>query len=194
MIGYYIWNVLFCCVAVVPFYALLRWLYCRKKRLHFNFKYELPRFLLAAYLATIFLLTVLPDLFTVISAVRMGRPEHLANLFARRGGVNLVPFRSIALYLRGGAGTEKALVNLLGNIVMFAPLGALPPMIWQKWRKWWELLLLGLAFSGGIEVAQHFVGRNSDIDDLLLNVSGVLLGYALWLIIHSLRARKKSQT
>ena len=191
MIGYYIWNVLCCCVAVVPFYALLRWLYCRKKRINFRLVYELPRFLFAAYLTTIFLLTVLPDLFTVISAIRMGGAQRLVSLFMRRGGVNLVPFRSIALYLRGGAGAEKALVNLLGNIVMFAPLGALPPLIWPKWRRWWKLLLLGFAFSGGIEIAQHFVGRNSDIDDLLLNVLGVMLGYVLWLFVHKLHARKR---
>ncbi|MCL1952291.1 MAG: VanZ family protein [Oscillospiraceae bacterium] len=141
---------------------------------------------------TIFLLTVLPDLFTVVSAIRMG-PGHLANLFTRRGGVNLVPFRSIALYLRGAVRTEMVLVNLLGNIVMFSPLGALPPLIWPRWRKWWKLLLLGFAFSCGIEIAQHFVGRNSDIDDLLLNVLGVLLGYAVWRIGHGLRGRKRGK-
>ena len=191
MIGYYTLTVLFCCIAVAAVYIPLRWLYCRKKQIQFQFAHELPRFLLVAYLPTIFFLTVLPDFFTIVSSIRMGRPEHLLSMFTHRGGVNLVPFRSIALYLQGNVRLEKALVNLLGNVVMFSPLGALPPLIWPKWCKWWKLLLLGIAFSGGIEIAQQFVGRNTDIDDLLLNVAGVLLGYALWLFIHKLRARQK---
>lgn len=72
-----------------------------------------------------------------------------------------------------------SLHNLLGNILMFVPFGLLAGVLRQGMR-WKHALLLGLGITGFIECWQLLVGRYSDIDDVILNTVGVLLGWMLW--------------
>lgn len=70
---------------------------------------------------------------------------------------------------------------LLGNIVMFMPLGFFPKLLFRKWS-WWKSLLLGFCASVSIELAQLFTPRSTDIDDVILNTTGAVLGWLLaWL-------------
>ena len=69
------------------------------------------------------------------------------------------------------------LINFLGNIVMFAPIGLFLPLLWGLSGK--KTLLLGFASSLLIEICQLFLIRGTDIDDLILNTTGVLLGLLL---------------
>lgn len=68
--------------------------------------------------------------------------------------------------------------NLVGNIVMFLPFGFLAALLWRGWT-WKRALALGLAITAGIECWQILVGRYFDVDDIILNVLGVLSGYLL---------------
>ena len=68
---------------------------------------------------------------------------------------------------------------LLGNIGMFMPLGFFPALLWRGWR-WWKAALLGCLCSCTIEFTQFFIGRSTDIDDVILNTTGALLGFVLW--------------
>jgi len=65
------------------------------------------------------------------------------------------------------------------NILLFVPLGFLLCLIWQDYENMLRTLLAGLFFSLLIEGAQLFNGRYSDIDDLIMNVAGAAVGYAL---------------
>ena len=67
---------------------------------------------------------------------------------------------------------------LLGNIVMFAPLGFFPKLLWRRWH-WWKSVLVGFCASFTIEFVQFFIGRSSDIDDVILNTAGALVGWLL---------------
>ena len=99
--------------------------------------------------------------------------------------VNLVPLRIIRETI--GLGWGWPAVRLLaGNVLVFVPFGALAPMVWPRLRTWAGMTLAALAFSAAVELAQlavslalGFAYRSTDIDDLLLNVPGVLLGFAL---------------
>lgn len=74
-----------------------------------------------------------------------------------------------------------ALINLVGNVAMFVPLGFLLPWIWDFFRKFWRHILLMAAIIIAVELSQYcFQLGTCDVDDLLLNVIGTSLGYCFW--------------
>jgi len=78
--------------------------------------------------------------------------------------------------------------NLLGNLALLLPLGLLGPIALPALDRWWRVLLLELAYSATIELIQLAVpDRSADIDDVIVNVTGALLGYA------ALRAVRRAQ-
>lgn len=71
-------------------------------------------------------------------------------------------------------------INITGyvlNILLFVPLGFLLPMIWPKSNKFSSALLYGAFFSLLIEVSQLVNFRQPDVDDLILNTLGAMIGY-----------------
>jgi len=99
-------------------------------------------------------------------------------------GMNLVPFATIAAQVRGSSG--GAVVQLVGNVGLLLPLGLIGPVLMPSLRRVQQLALVALCASVAIEVLQ-FVGtsarlidRSVDIDDVILNVAGALLGWLLW--------------
>lgn len=89
---------------------------------------------------------------------------------------NLIPFRMMAHDWRTG-GTSLA-VNFVGNLVVFLPLGFLLPLVRTRPTRAWQAALAGLAVSGSIELTQYLSGRRvADVDDLILDTTGTLLGY-----------------
>ena len=115
-------------------------------------------------------------------------------LFGQRWGgefyrsVNLKPFVTVKLYwklLRGENAylVRHAFINLVGNVVMFIPLGFFQPYLLVKLRKWYKTMLTTVVLILAVEVVQYVTGLGScDIDDLLLNLVGAWLGYILWRI------------
>lgn len=77
------------------------------------------------------------------------------------------------------------LFMLLGNIIMFMPLGFFPALLWRRWR-WWKSLLVGLGSSAIIEFVQFFIGRSTDIDDVILNTLGALAGFWIFGLLRAL--------
>ncbi|MGI1659278.1 MAG: VanZ family protein [Desulfitobacterium sp.] len=65
------------------------------------------------------------------------------------------------------------------NIVLFIPLGLMLPCIWNRYEVLWRTALSGLTLSLLIELSQLFNSRITDIDDLLMNTLGAVIG---WLI------------
>jgi glycopeptide antibiotics resistance protein len=71
---------------------------------------------------------------------------------------------------------------MLGNIAIFLPIGFFIALLWRKPR-WWKSLFAGFATSFVIEFVQFFIGRSTDIDDIILNSAGALVGFWLfWLL------------
>lgn len=66
------------------------------------------------------------------------------------------------------------------NVILFLPLGFLAPLLWSFWRQENRVVLLGFAVSLAIELLQMFCGRATDVDDLLMNTIGAMLGYLLF--------------
>ena len=99
--------------------------------------------------------------------------------------VNLRPF----IYLFDYPTRRQALLNLIGNTAMFIPLGIVWPTVFKKLDTHFKVIAAGFGASLTIEILQlPFFGRSSDIDDLILNTTGFLIGYAVYLLAK--RARR----
>ena len=90
---------------------------------------------------------------------------------------NLIPFRTITSYLRGEPLSLMPLLNLAGNIALFVPIGFLIPLVLRTVR-WPIVLALAVALGLGIEATQMALRVGIfDIDDVILNALGVMIGY-----------------
>ncbi|MBR6402696.1 MAG: flippase-like domain-containing protein [Eubacterium sp.] len=79
---------------------------------------------------------------------------------------------------------DEWLINILGNIAMFIPVGVCWPFCFKKLDKVWKAVLAGGGFSLFIEITQLvFYSRCSDIDDLIMNTTGVLIGAVLYFFV-----------
>ncbi|MDU1538646.1 MAG: VanZ family protein [Paeniclostridium sordellii] len=88
--------------------------------------------------------------------------------------INLIPFNS------------EGIRTYILNIIMFIPLGFLLPLIWEKFRNFARVFWTGLGFSLAIEICQLFNHRATDIDDLMMNSLGAVLGYFIWVCVSNL--------
>ena len=118
--------------------------------------------------------------FVVFKSIPLIRIGHLRFKFAgsRTGPANLVPFKTILPQLAGQGNHFISMVNLIGNIVPFMPIGFLSPLVFRS-ISWKKALLLGVAAGLSFEVMEivFHVGI-FDVDDVMLNAFGVILGYA----------------
>ncbi|MFF2879010.1 VanZ family protein [Gottfriedia sp. NPDC057991] len=80
--------------------------------------------------------------------------------------------------------------NVGGNIVMFMPLGFLVPVIWKDCKRLKKILMIGLIVSLSIESLQFLenffgvgLGRIIDIDDVICNVIGTIIGYLIYKLL-----------
>lgn len=100
--------------------------------------------------------------------------------------VNFVPF----VYWFDYPTMKEALLNLIGNTTMFIPLGIVWPSVFKKLDTHGKRIAAGVGVSLIIEVLQlPFYGRATDIDDLILNSLGYLMGYGIYLLVRKLRKR-----
>ncbi|QAA32215.1 VanZ family protein [Clostridium manihotivorum] len=80
------------------------------------------------------------------------------------------------------------------NLLLFAPFGFFTPIVFKKMQsKWLFNLIIAVLFSGSIEFLQIFSGRYAQIDDILMNTLGSLLGYALYVLSLKLKSQFKPQ-
>ncbi len=102
------------------------------------------------------------------------------------GKLNLVPFHTIVEFTAslGERWNTHAFINLAGNVAMFVPLGFLLPLISKRTRTLRRCILIALISILCAEIIQLFTLLGSfDIDDLILNMVGVLVGFALQALI-----------
>ena len=77
------------------------------------------------------------------------------------------------------------LINIIGNTTMFMPLGIVWPIVYKELNTHKKVIAAGVGFSLIIEILQLlFYDRVTDIDDLILNTVGIILGYSLWKLKH----------
>lgn len=98
-------------------------------------------------------------------------------------GVNFIPFKEMTRY---SIGSKAFFYNVIGNIVLFIPFGYFVSDF-LKAKKIHHILIPSILISLTAEAIQYKIGRAFDIDDIILNVVGAILGFMCYI---SLRAIK----
>ena len=88
---------------------------------------------------------------------------------------NYIPFKEITRYI---SGSKLFIKNVIGNIIMFAPFGFFIRYFFNIKDKKIMFLIITLT-STGIELLQSDIGRVFDIDDIILNVLGGMIGFLI---------------
>ena len=102
--------------------------------------------------------------------------------------VNLFPLVNLFDY----DNKRDLLLNVIGNVAMFIPSGIVLPIIYKRLDTFVKVLLAGGGISLCIEIIQlPFSVRATDIDDLILNTVGVIVGYGIYALIRYIRRIKK---
>lgn len=141
----------------------------------------------------------------VIEITLFPMPVSLAEVVAARGDaqryvapdLNLQPFKSITTHMRAAreTGATTFARNWLGNLLLLMPLGFIAPLVARRIRTLRDALVLCVAVSATIELAQY-VGsflvfrlrwKSVDVDDVIVNVAGGLVGFLLWRLVANSR-------
>ena len=93
-------------------------------------------------------------------------------------GNNLIPFKEIFRY---SLGSRLFIKNVLGNVVMFIPYGFFCSYILKE-NRYLPILVLTLIASVSIETTQLMIGRVFDIDDIMLNTVGGMIGFYIYIL------------
>lgn len=102
------------------------------------------------------------------------------------GGVNIIPFKEIFRY---EPGTYLFYKNILGNVLLFLPFGFFVGYF-TKVNKISVVFLITFIISLSIETTQLAIGRVFDVDDVILNVLGGILGFNLYKILSKIIPEK----
>lgn len=100
---------------------------------------------------------------------------------------NFIPLEGIISAFKDGG--SAAIRNVGGNLLLLLPLGFIMPIISKHKNKFFVVLISGICTAVGIELLQYIIGciigymyRAVDVDDVILNLSGCLVGFALFKI------------
>lgn len=162
-----------CLVGLI--YVIFRGIRIKQRGTGINWKVEIARLLFVCYLTGLLNLTIAPRNFwsSFWAIVFIGYSGAEITFFD--GGFNLVP--SLVKWLQGdlilGSWVKTMLV---GNVLMFVPMGVLLPLAFPRLSRN-KLWLAAVIVPFIIEIIQPIVGRSFDIDDLICNFIGILIGY-----------------
>ena len=178
-----------CLVGVI--YAAIRYTVIKKQSYAVVWSCEIIRLLFVCYLTGLINLVLVPNnLWTYIwFYLRNGYSGcEIDPLFS--GCFNFVP---AFLKVHTGEFTIGRWVRTMleGNLVMFVPMGFFLPFVSRKIkiRNIWWLAVLIPCF---VEILQPIIGRSFDIDDVLMNFAGIIIGYFVAIIVKVLIRKKQS--
>ena len=79
--------------------------------------------------------------------------------------------------------------NVIGNVAMFIPTGIVLPIVYRRLNSFWKVVAAGAFISLCTEILQlPFPSRASDVDDLILNTLGVVVGYGIFAAVKEIRS------
>ncbi len=145
---------------------LLRYLYFKYNRHKFRLHKELMHLIFVTYILLLFMLLSKSDMNSV-------------------NGFNLTPFEEI---LRHDFLSSAFNYNVLGNIFIFIPLGYYVGY-YIKSKEIKTTFLASFIISLSVEFIQYFIGRSFDIDDIILNVVGAMLGFIIYKFFFGIKKR-----
>ncbi len=85
--------------------------------------------------------------------------------------ISWIPFRWLSMF------------GLITNAILFIPLGVLLPSLWKRFEGFFKTVLMGFGLSLTIEMLQLLNIRATDIDDLIMNTLGTIIGYIIYFLL-----------
>ena len=157
----------------LPVYLIVRGIIIKTKKIDVSWFRELTMLIFVLFCVGLASLTVIPRFEFGISGFDV--VENGVH------GTNLIPLLVFVetyreVFVNGNI--NYFLINFVGNIVMFIPFGLFIPFLWKTSGK--RTVFIGFCVSLFIESCQLFLTRGTDIDDLMLNTVGVLIGVFLY--------------
>ena len=171
----YIINMMPYMLISLPIIILIRIIiYKTNKRREMNWTHEITFLLFFLFMIGLSSQTFMPKF-------EIGTDGSLSVIKNTFSEMNLVPFKVFfdtynEVFINGYI--NYFIINFLGNIIMFMPIGFFIPLLWKISNK--KVILIGLSYSLLVEFSQLFLARGTDIDDLWLNTLGTFLGLLLY--------------
>ncbi len=172
----YIVNMLPYMLIALPVYLVARGIYIKLKKKEFNIVREAVLLAFIIFIAGLTSQTVIPKFEFGVDG--FGIVENGVHQ------TNLIPFKVFSqtrYEVFVNKNINYFLINFLGNIILFMPFGFVIPLLWKISAK--KAVLIGFLASLFIETCQLFLARGTDVDDLILNTFGALLGALLFKIL-----------
>ena len=165
-------------VISIPIYIIIRFIIFIVKKLKVNWYHEIVLLLFVMLIVGVASQTVIPKFEFGINGFGIAKNGKHA--------INLLPFKVIVdtyneVFVNGHI--NYFIMNFLGNIIMFIPIGLFIPLLWNLSNK--KVIFIGFCFSLFIEIFQLFLTRGTDVDDLILNTIGTILGLLLYRILYN---------
>lgn len=122
--------------------------------------------------------------FVLIYVLFLNRGTRIGYSYAEymRHFTNFIPFKTVVEYVQRYANGYWRLstVNLLGNLLLFTPMGMVLSFVFPKLNRFWKVTLCVLGMVVFVEIAQGLLRVGSiDIDDVIFNVGGAMIGYGI---------------
>lgn len=172
-------------------YLLVRICHLKGKKERVRWGMELLRVLFVCYLTGLVSLVILPANFWLrfYDGLFFGWWDQVGPLF-RLGDVNLVP--SVVRYLRGELSLGSWVKTMLvGNVAMFVPLGFFLPLV-TGIKTPCKAVIAAIAAPLCCEILQLLFGRSFDVDDLICNFVGIVIGAAIGSVVLKAANGKKA--
>jgi glycopeptide antibiotics resistance protein len=173
---------------VLPVWLFSRAIIFRNKQRTFN--RELILLVFISYSICVLIITLYPLPMTRVK-------------IAGARGVNFVPVINTIeefsySFAKGRAFMRThSLENIIGNVILLVPLGILLPLLSTRFNSFKKIFIAALLFSLSIEVIQLVsrsfgIYRSADVDDVILNITGALVGLFILRIFIEKKKRKFS--
>ena len=180
----YIWNMFPYCVLGAVLFIIFRVIFQKDNTL--NLKKDIATGLFIAYCFGLASQTIIPHFNFGISS-STGKPFLDVFITNDNSSINLIPFKTIFEQIVGRNEVvsqidiaDVSILNLLSNIFLFSPIGFFVPLINERYISLKKIILIGVSTSCVVEVIQLFIGRSCDIDDVILNTCGVVIGFIIF--------------
>ncbi len=173
-------------LVLFPFYLVVRFIFLKRTRKKIILTHEAVLAIFVIYVVGLASQTVIPYWSMGINSLT-GEFYFLLNLSPENTHVNLLPFHTIQEYINGSNPNvdeweSVSLLNIMANILLFSPMGFFLSLFLNKKSLFIRVLMIGFLITCSIEVIQFFIGRSTDIDDVILNTIGIMIGYWMFLL------------
>lgn len=170
----------------LPFYIVGRVVFLKRVRKQTLFIQEVILALFMLYIVGLASQTIIPSWDMGVYSDTGEFFFHI-NMSTANAQLNFIPFHTLYQYFYSTNVNvddwgSVSLLNITANLLLFSPIGFFVPILWKEKNRLKTILLLGLLVTIFVESIQYFIGRSTDIDDVILNTVGVIIGFGFFRI------------